>query len=168
MKVAQHPVDRIEWVPVDELQANTWNPNVVYTPELKLLERSILQQGWIQPILTNRAKLIIDGFHRAHLAKNSKPVRALTGGKVPCAVLDLSTAEAMLLTVRINRAKGSHIAVKMHELVRELVTEHGITPKHIAESIGATADEVELLLQEGVFKALKIEQHSYSKAWVPK
>ncbi len=163
----KHPIDAIKWLPVDDLRANTYNPNVVYTPELRLLERSILQQGWLQPILVNRELLIIDGFHRAGLAKTSAAVRALTAGKVPCAVLDISTAEAMLLTVRMNRAKGSHIAIKMHELVAELVTVHGQTPKHIAESIGATADEVELLLQDGVFKALKISEHKYSTAWVP-
>lgn len=164
----KHPIDSIEWVPVDDLQANSWNPNFVYTQELRLLERSILQQGWIQPILINRERLIIDGFHRASLAKTSKAVRSLTSGKVPCAVLDVSTAEAMMLTVRMNRAKGSHIAIKMHELVAELVTVHGQTPKYIAESIGATADEVELLLQDGVFKALKIEEHKYSTAWIPR
>jgi len=73
-----------------------------------------------------------------------------------------------MLTVRINRAKGSHIAIKMHELVAKLITEYGMPAEYIAESIGATKDEVQLLSQENVFKALKTEAHQYSRAWVPK
>jgi len=56
----------------------------------------------------------------------------------------------------------------MHELVAKLITEYGMPAEYIAESIGATKDEVQLLSQENVFKALKTEEHQYSRAWVPK
>lgn len=162
------PINSIEWVDVEKLSANDYNPNVVYTAEMKLLELSLCKQGWIQPILVTQDYVVIDGFHRSTLAKTSPRVREMTGGKVPCVVMQLTEPERMLLTIRINRAKGSHIAVKMSDIIKALVNDHGCDLQYIAQSIGASKDEVELLLQDGVFSALKIPEHQYSRAWVPK
>jgi ParB-like chromosome segregation protein Spo0J len=168
-----HPIDSVQWIDVARLDHNDWNPNHVLGPEFRLLEFSLLKQGWIQPILVSPVAgsdryRIIDGFHRSSIARGSAKVRAMTDGRVPVCVLDIPESEAMLLTVRINRAKGTHAALKMHDLVTRLVVELGLDRKYVADSIGASADEVDLLLQEGVFKALNIEQHKYSSAWVPK
>lgn len=167
----KHPIDNIQWIDVEKLRANDYNPNVVITPEFKLLKTSLLKSGWIQPILVcprGDGYEIIDGFHRSTLAKADADVRALTDGKVPCAVMDLSEPERMMLTVRINRAKGSHQAVKMHELVSKLLKEHGCSVKQVCEGIGATKAEVDLLATESVFKKLDIEAHAYSRAWEPR
>jgi ParB-like chromosome segregation protein Spo0J len=161
------PIDRIEWLAAASLDANDYNPNVVFTPELRLLERSILLTGWVQPVLVDKAKRIIDGFHRWRLSQDSKDIRAKYHGKVPCAVLDVDRPQAMLLTIRMNRAKGTHVAVRMHEIVRELVDTHNLDPQEIAQGIGATLDEVTLLYQDGVFAAKNIDKYVYSKAWVP-
>lgn len=161
------PIERIEWLAAAELRANDYNPNVVFTPELKLLEFSLLATGWIQPILVARDMTIIDGFHRTLLQLKSKACQARWGGLVPCVVMDIPRSEAIALTVRINRAKGSHVAVKMAELVKELVQEHGWAQPRVCAEIGATKQEVELLLQEGVFSAKGIKTHQYSKAWYP-
>ena len=162
-----HPIDRIEWRDAAGLRANHWNPNRVHKPELRLLERSILATGWIQPIHVNTTGLIIDGFHRWRLTTESKKVGALTDGQVPCAVLDLTDDEAMAVTVRINRAKGAHVAVHMHDLVTDLVVNYGWSRERVAEEIGANVREVDLLLQEGIFAARDIKSHAYSKAWYP-
>ena len=167
-EVFRHPIDNIQWVDVDTLKANDYNPNVVYTPELKLLKLSILQNGWIQPILASQNNVVIDGFHRWKLAQTDKEVREFTGGRVPCAILELTEAERMVLTIRINRAKGSHIAVKLHDIALKLVEEHGMSQGEIAKQIGATKQEVDLLLMDGVFQKLDIPNHKYSKAWYPK
>lgn len=168
----QHPIDNVTWLDAETLDANDYNPNVVFNQELKLLEHSILTTGWIQPVLVARDLetqrcTIIDGFHRTMLTRTSKAVKALTGGKVPCAILDLSEAERMMLTVRINRAKGSHVALKMHDLVTALVRDHGMSVADVCKGIGATKDEVELLLTENVFKKLDVANHKYSRAWYP-
>ena len=163
-----HPIENIEWIAADELKANDYNPNVVFGPEMKLLEHSIISSGWIQPILITDKKVIIDGFHRYSLALNSPEVKALTDGKVPCCVLNLTEPERMLLTIRINRAKGAHIAVKMHDIAVSLVEDHGLSVEKIAAEIGATKDEVELLLMDGVFKKFDTKNHKYSKSWYPK
>lgn len=132
------PISRIEWRKARDLQANGYNPNVVFTPELKLLERSILKTGWVQPILITPKGTIIDGFHRHRLAQDSKKLLEKYSGLVPCAVLDIDESQAMILTIRMNRAKGTHIAVRMSEIVHKLIDEYNLPPEQIAQEIGAT------------------------------
>ena len=101
------------------------------------------------------------------LSRESKAIKARYDGNAPCAVLDVTRAEAMVLTIRMNRAKGSHVAVRMSEIVRELIDVHNLSPEQIAVEIGATADEIALLRQEGVFKMKNISGWAYSKSWYP-
>lgn len=164
----EHPINKVEWIDVDGLSANDYNPNVVFSKEMELLKLSILENGWIQPILCTSDLVIIDGFHRASLAKFDGQVRELTKGKVPVVKMEMSEPQRMLLTVRINRAKGSHIAIKMSELVKKLVIDYGMKVDDVAKQIGATKDEVNLLLMDDVFKKLDINKETkYSRAWVP-
>ena len=113
-------------------------------------------------------RLIIDGFHRWRLSQDSMPVRTRWKGRVPVAVLDVDRPSAMLMTIRINRAKGTHVAIEMSSIVRELIEEHGMDRGLIAKEIGGTRDEVDLLAQDGVFAARKISHWGYSPAWYPK
>lgn len=162
------PVDNVVWVDVEKLKANDYNPNVVLTKEMNLLKLSILKNGWIQPILITMDYEIIDGFHRCSLIKLDKKVYDLTKGKVPCVKMDLTESERMLLTIRINRAKGNHIAYKMSDVVHRLFYEYGVDVKTICKEIGANKDEVDLLLEDNVFTWMNINDESkYSKAWVP-
>jgi len=161
----QDPISNVKWISVDELDANDYNPNVVLNQELRLLEFSLLKNGWIQPILVSKDNVIIDGYHRSYLSRTSKKVRERYDSKVPCVVMDITEAERMLLTIRINRAKGNHVAVKMHEIITELVDTHKLTFDEIMKEIGCTRQEVELLYKKGVFDALNIKEHKYSKAW---
>ncbi len=162
------PINQVQWRLASSLHANSWNPNVVFTPELKLLERSILKCGWIQPIIVNPDGLVIDGFHRWRLSQDSEALQKRYAGRVPVVVMALSKPEAMLLTIRINRAKGSHVAVQMSVIVKELVDEHHYDRQEIAQNIGATLDEIDLLYQDGVFKMKNIKDYKYSKAWYPR
>lgn len=168
MDIKNMPISNVEWVDVEKLSANDYNPNVVFSKEMELLKFSLLRQGWIQPILVTQDFVIIDGFHRASLAKADKQVAAMTDGKVPVVIMQLTDPERMLLTIRINRAKGSHIAIKMSDIIKSLVNEHGMPVADICKEIGATKDEIELLMMENVFKKHNVNKESkYSKAWVP-
>lgn len=168
-KLLQHqPISQIEWVDARTLNANDYNPNVVLNAEMQLLALSILKTGWIQPVLITQEGTIIDGFHRSFLSTNSKEIISVYNYRVPVVRMNLSEPERMLLTVRINRAKGSHVAVKMHVLVDKLFREHGYSKQEIAKEIGATMPEIDLLLKENVFENLGTKNHTYSKAWEPK
>jgi ParB-like chromosome segregation protein Spo0J len=159
------PISNVQWRKAELLNANAYNPNVVLNQELKLLEFSILKNGWIQPVLITEDNVIIDGYHRSYLGKTSKAIQEKYDGHVPCVVMDITEAERKLLTIRINRAKGNHVAVKMHDIVKSLIDEHNYSPQQIMEGIGCTKQEVDLLYRDGVFDALNIKEHEYSKAW---
>lgn len=159
------PVERIKWRDAETLNANDYNPNVVIDQEMKLLEYSILKSGWIQPILISEDGVIIDGFHRYYLSLNSSKLRERYKGQVPCVVMDIDEKERMMLTIRINRAKGNHIAAKMADIIKQLINEHGCSIKEVAEGIGAKKPEIDLLLKEGVFDAKNIKEYKYSQAW---
>ena len=161
------PVEDIKWIAAKDLKANHYNPNRVMNAEMNLIERSILKTGWIQPILVNRNNVIIDGFHRWTLSQVSQELKAKYDGKVPCAVLDVSDVEAMVITVRINRAKGTHLAFRMSEYVRELVEKHGIPMDDLAKDIGATFEEIQLLMKSDMFEHKDVENWAYSEAWFP-
>ena len=132
-----------------------------------MLERSLLKTGWVQPILISKDKIIIDGFHRWRLSQDSKAIKEIYKGKVPCAILNIDRPTAMILTIRMNRAKGSHIAVQMSEIIHELIDKHNVDPILLAQEIGATKDEINLLYQDGVFKMKNIQNYKYKKAWYP-
>ena len=161
------PVENIQWIECDKLVANHYNPNRVMNAEMNLIERSILRTGWIQPILINKNFTIIDGFHRWTLSRLSTQLREKYHGRVPCAILDVSDAEAMMITVRINRAKGTHLAFRMSEYIKELIQKHKIPMDDLARDIGATIDEVELLMKSDVFEHKDIQNWTYSEAWFP-
>lgn len=161
------PVENIQWIHFDELKANHYNPNRVMNAEMNLIEKSIMKTGWIQPILVNKNKVIIDGFHRWTLSRLSTQLREVYHGKVPCAVLDVSDAEAMIITVRINRAKGTHLAFRMADYVKEIVQKHKVPIDQLARDIGATMDEVQLLMTSDIFEEKEVENWAYSEAWIP-
>ncbi len=154
------PIEAIEWIDPNTLQANDYNPNVVFTKEMRLLEFSLKKQGWIQPILITKDLTIIDGFHRHTIAKRN-------GWLVPCAILDIDDVERRMLTIRINRAKGSHIAIRMSDIIKGLLAD-GVTVEHIAESIGGDKAEVELLSRDNVFEKFNLDGHEYSRSWIPR
>ena len=46
------PVYRVLAVPIDRVKANDYNPNAVAPPEMALLETSIWEDGYTQPVVT--------------------------------------------------------------------------------------------------------------------
>ena len=63
------PVYNIIAVPFEKIVPNTYNPNSVAPPEMRLLYDSIKEDGYTMPIVCYHAKkqdlyIIVDGFHR--------------------------------------------------------------------------------------------------------
>lgn len=166
--IKNEPLQNIEWIHIRELQYNDYNPNHVYNNEMKLLYQNILRHGWLQPILINKENIIIDGFHRVTLMKQNRKLYNKTSGYVPCIILDIDADEAKLTTIRMNRAKGTHTAYKMSNIIHEL-HQKGYTREYLAKSIGANIEEINLLLEDNVFTHHKIDDNTkYSQAWTPK
>jgi hypothetical protein len=49
--LAAQPISQIHWVHRDELNANLYNPNQMAPPEMKLLQESLHDDGWLFPDL---------------------------------------------------------------------------------------------------------------------
>lgn len=165
----KQPISNVIWIKVEELKANDYNPNHVLHQEMQLLAHSILHNGWLQPIIINTDKTIVDGYHRATLLKTNQKLYNLTDGLIPCVTVNLSDAECKLLTIRINRAKGTHTAYKMHDVIKELHYDYNIPVNVLAKEIGANKEEIELLICDNIFQKEKFTEDTlYSQAWIPK
>src|SRR4051812_2105836 len=92
-KLPAHPVSQIRWVPIGQVEANSYNPNKVASRELKLLYISIKADGYTQPVVTihdaeRNRYIIVDGFHRWLVMKRHADIRKSTGGPLPIVVID--------------------------------------------------------------------------------
>ena len=103
--VSEQPVDMIQWVDVDKVCPNDYNPNSVASKEMHLLRTSIWNDGYTQPVVTIYDKnvdkyVIIDGFHRYFTCKNDKAIRERNNGLLPIVVLNKDINDRMASTVR--------------------------------------------------------------------
>jgi ParB-like chromosome segregation protein Spo0J len=144
MSIEAQPVSRVQWVARGKLKANHYNPNSVAPPELELLKRSIIEDGWTCPIVVLADMTIVDGFHRWTVSADPK-IRAMTGGKVPVVVVEADPMHRMMSTIRHNRARGTHAVLRMADIVRSMV-QGGLKPSEICERLGMEDEELERLL----------------------
>jgi ParB-like chromosome segregation protein Spo0J len=161
------PLNKIEWVDPKTLRANSYNPNRVAPPEMKLLKTSILEDGWTQPIVARIDGEIVDGFHRFTLGSTDPDVMALTGGLVPVVrLLDPDMAHQMMSTIRHNRARGTHRIVNMSKIMAAL-KEEGLSDEEIQRRLSMEEEEVERLLDHsGMTNRGRAE--GFGNGWVPK
>lgn len=161
------PVYNVIAVPVEDIQANAYNPNSVAPPEMKLLYKSILEDGYTMPIvcyhLENGKYEIVDGFHRYTIMKTHKDIYDREGGKLPVVVIDKDISNRMASTIRHNRARGSHSIELMSKIVAELV-EAGMSDAWILKNIGMDAEEL-LRLKQITGLAALFKDREFSQAW---
>lgn len=158
---ASEPVDCIEWVLSESVHANDYNPNSVAPPEMKLLEVSIMEDGYTQPIVTfseeTGTREVVDGFHRNRVGKESKAVRKRVNGYLPVVTINsgrTDKADRMAATIRHNRARGKHRVDAMSDIVIDL-RKRNWTDEKIARELGMEPDEVLRLCQiSGLAEAL--------------
>jgi len=164
-----HPVDYVHWQKSDGVEGNEYNPNAVAPPEMKLLIRSIEEDGYTMPIVTfpdADTIRIVDGFHRRKAERTSAAIHESTMGYLPVSTIrpekrDIS--DRMASTIRHNRARGTHSVDLMVNIVAEL-TEAGMGNEWIMKHIGMDADELLRLKQISGLAAL-FKDRPYSKAW---
>lgn len=152
------PVYNVQKIPVEKIQANSYNPNSVAPPEMKLLYQSIKEDGYTMPIVCYYLKdidkyEIVDGFHRYSIIKKHKDIYEREEGCLPVVVIEKDISNRMASTIRHNRARGSHSVELMKNIVGELV-EAGMTDKWILKNIGMDADELLRLKQLSGLAAL--------------
>ena len=162
------PVYSVKAVPIEIVEANDYNPNAVAPPEMKLLETSIWEDGFTQPVVTfydeERDKyIVVDGFHRYRILMTCKKIRDREKGMLPVVTINKEIGERIASTIRHNRARGSHNVDLMSNIVAELV-EMGKSDLWIAKNIGMGVDEI-LRLKQITGLAVLFKDHEFSKSW---
>ena len=145
------PVYGVRAVPVEKVVANSYNPNVVAPPEMRLLELSIWEDRYMIPCVcyydeANDRYELVDGYHRYLVLKTSKRIYERERGLLPVAVIDKDLSDRMASTIRHNRARGTHNIELMSEIVAEL-TRAQMSDQWIMRHIGMERDELLRLKQ---------------------
>lgn len=163
------PVDCVLWVPNSTVVANDYNPNSVAPPEMKLLEHSITEDGYTQPIVSfdeGELKTVVDGFHRHRVGKESKTVKKRVHGYLPVVVINSDREDRndrIAATIRHNRARGKHRVDAMSDIVVELKRRNWSDEK-IGRELGMDPDEVLRLCQISGLAEMFADK-DFSEAW---
>ena len=168
MQNFKSPVYGIKPVPIDKIQANTYNPNHVAPPEMKLLYESIKNDGYTMPIvcyyLEDEDKYeIVDGYHRYTVMLTHKDIYERERGLIPVSVIDKPVSDRMASTIRHNRARGEHSIELMTNIVAEL-SKSGMSDAWILKNIGMDAEELLRLKQLSGLQEL-FKDKDFSKSW---
>ena len=159
------PLNKLPWVDHALLTANDYNPNRVTKENLQLLTRSIIVNGFTQPIVVRPDFTIQDGYHRwtvsgpewnyipsfskqeaedLSISKDylNKTLHEILGGKVPVATVEHKTeAGYMYGTITHNRARGTHLLEPMKAIIRRLV-DAGRSVDEIGKQLGMRPEEI--------------------------
>lgn len=163
------PVDLVKWVKAESVVANDYNPNKVAPPEMELLEVSIHNDGYTQPIVTfpTSDKIeVVDGFHRSRVGKESKLIRQRVLGYLPIVSIRKEQSDKndrIASTIRHNRARGKHQIDAMSEIVLELKNRNWKNSR-IAKELGMDEDEILRLCQITGLESLFTDK-DFSNSW---
>ncbi|OQP65501.1 hypothetical protein A3860_17710 [Niastella vici] len=165
-----HPVDYVEWVKSETVEANDYNPNHVAPPEEKLLLKSISEDGYTMSIVTSKEdniRRIVDGFHRRQIERYYKKISSSTFGHVPVTTIREGKdglADRIASTIRHNRARGEHSIDGMVNIVKTLKIDCDMSDEWIVRNIGMDADELLRLSQLSGLAEL-FRGREFSSSW---
>ena len=164
------PAYGVRAVPFDKIVPNTYNPNTVAPPEMRLLYDSIREDGYTMPIVCyhdreNDTYIIVDGFHRWRIMRDYPDIYEREKGMLPVSVIDKPISGRMASTVRHNRARGTHSVDLMSNIIKEL-HEVGRSDAWISRHLGMDRDEM-LRLKQITGLAALFRDMDFGKAWHP-
>lgn len=103
----------VEYVPIDSLKPNEYNPNRQSDHDFELLLRSMEEDGFTQPVVVQADGTIVDGEHRWRAATK------LGFTEIPVVRVDMTPEQVRISTLRHNRARGS----EDYELTAQLMAD---------------------------------------------
>ena len=164
------PVYNVIAVPHEKVVPNTYNPNAVAPPEMKLLYEIIKEDGYTMPVVCYYDKeqdvyVIVDGFHRWRIMKDYPDIYEREKGLLPVSVIDKSLDYRMASTIRHNRARGAHDVDLMSNIVREL-HDLGRSDAWISKHLGMEKDEI-LRLKQITGLAALFKDLDFGASWLP-
>ena len=164
------PVYHVIAVPVEKVVPNSYNPNAVAPPEMKLLYESIKNDGYTMPVVCYHDKsedkyVIVDGFHRYRIMLEHEDIYEREKGLLPVSVIDKQLDQRIASTIRHNRARGNHDVDLMGNIVKEL-HELGRSDAWISRHLGMDRDEI-LRLKQITGLAALFRDVKFGQAWKP-
>jgi len=150
---------RVEYVPIGSLKPNDYNPNRQGDGDFELLQRSITEDGFTQPIVVLReTRVIVDGEHRWRAANS------LGFKEIPVVFVDMTPEQARISTLRHNRARGSEDMELTAQVLRDLEKLGAID--WAQDSLMMSDNELMDMLDDiATTEALAGEE--YTEAWEP-
>lgn len=166
----ESPVYKVVAVPIEKIQPNSYNPNSVAPPEMKLLYESIKEDGYTMPIVCYYVEeddqyIIVDGFHRYRIMLDYPDIYEREQGLLPVSVINKTIDRRMASTIRHNRARGTHNVDLMSNIVKEL-HEIGRSDAWISKHLGMDRDEI-LRLKQITGLAALFKDVNFGQAWRP-
>jgi len=159
---------KIEFVNVEELHKPDWHATHILRPDLLVLSMSLLNNGFLLPIIVqDKTKIIIDGYHRWMLAKELKDLNKKINNLIPVNFVECDSLEARMMHLQLNRSRGNLLAHKVSPIIIDLFNSGKYTEKDFDRLLTMKQDELEVLFDGTILKQRKISEHKYSRAWVP-
>ena len=157
-------------VPIEKIEPNSYNPNAVAPPEMKLLYESIRADGYTMPVVCYYDRsadkyILVDGFHRYRIMLDHPDIFRREKGMLPVSVIDKPIAERMASTIRHNRARGNNNVDLMSNIIKEL-HDLGRSDAWISKHLGMDQDEI-LRLKQITGLAELFRDVSFGQAWKP-
>jgi len=104
----------VEYVGINDIRPNSYNPNRQSDHDFELLLRSMEDDGFTQPIIVTKDGVIVDGEHRWRAADT------LGYTEIPVVKVNMTEEQARVATIRHNRARGSHDIELEADVLRDL------------------------------------------------
>jgi len=115
MNTKQSDALNIEHVPLSTLRPSPYNPRVMPPDEMRNLQRSLQQWGFVEPLVVRRADMTVIGGHQ-----RLEAAKLLGLAKVPVVYVEVDENEAKALNIALNKIHGDWDLPKLGELLEEL------------------------------------------------
>lgn len=162
---AFEPIDFVFWDKIENIEANSWNPNRMGDNEKQMLVGSMRKYGMSQAIVTvpTKVRRVIDGWHRNYTGSTDPVLKERMHGYNPIVFINGGEADQREATLLFNETKGKHYVEDEGKVIRDLV-ELGREDTELSKNLGKTEEELVRLKQiTGI--AAKFANKNYSKAW---
>ena len=152
----------IQYINVNDIHPNEWNPNRQSEHDFELLLKSMREDGFTQPVVAIKTEAghvkIVDGEHRWRAA------HTLGFDEIPVVITPMTEEQAKIATLRHNRARGSEDVDLTAELLRDLEKLGALD--WAQDSLMMDDTEIQKMLEDiPAPEALAADE--YTEAWEP-
>lgn len=112
---------KIQKIEINKLKMAEYNPRKKLTPkdsEYIKIKNSIIEFGYISPIIVNTDMTVISGHQRLNILKD------LGNAEIECIVVDFDKNKEKMLSVALNKISGEWDYQKLENLFNELAADN--------------------------------------------